>query len=262
MLHKLARRALPAVAVAALAGLAVGAYARYAARSSSRSHKPTFTLAASPASTAITAGSTARYRLALRRRHFPWAVRFEIARPLPKGVLVSFKPRRTRGRGSTLTISTRTWTVPHVYRLVLVARHGRLKRRLTLTLRVTSATARTPRLEIAGNASAPLQPGVPEPIDLQITNTNPATVSVTGVTASLQTVRAPHATAALPCTLADFVLRQYQGPLPLSIPASATRSLAQLGIDAALWPHVTIVDRATNQDGCQDATVTFAFGGT
>jgi hypothetical protein len=263
---KIATRAMPATAAAAVAALSLGAYTGYAARSASSRHKPTFALTASPARDTIAAGSTAGYRLSLHRRHFPWAINVRVQRPLPRGAAVQLAPSRTLSSRSTVTIRTRSWTPPGSYHLILRATHGSIRRQVVLTLTVaatspgsSTVTTALPRIAIAGNADVPLEPGVPDGINLQITNPNSVAVVVTRLTASLQSVRAPKATAALPCTLGDFALRQYSGPLPLTIPASSTRSLAQLGDAPAQWPQVSIIDRPTNQDGCQGATVTLAY---
>ena len=57
-------------------------------------------------------------------------------------------------------------------------------------------------------------------------------------------------------------MQQYSGTFPLTVPASSTRSLAQLGVQPAFWPQVSIINRPTDQDGCQGATVTLAYSGS
>jgi hypothetical protein len=46
------------------------------------------------------------------------------------------------------------------------------------------------------------------------------------------------------------------------VPASSTRTLAELGVPAAQWPQISIIDLPTNQDGCRTASVTLAYAGT
>jgi hypothetical protein len=265
---RIARRAMPAAAAAALAALSLGAFAGYAARMASRHGTPAFTLTASPAQNTITAGSSSGYRLVLHRRRFPWAITFKLQRPLPKGVAARFAPTRTLRSRSTLTLRTRTSTPAGVYHLTLRARHGRIVSRVVLTLTVAgplggggTGTAGSPPFGIAGNAAAPLEPGVPEGIDLLISNPSSKALVVTGLTAAVQSVSAPNATASLPCTLSDFSTQQYSGPFPLAVPASSTRTLSQLGVAPEQWPQVSIIDRPTDQDGCQGATVTLAYSG-
>jgi hypothetical protein len=264
----IARRAMPATAVVAVAALSLGAYTGYAQNSAHRHRKPSFKVTATPAKDTIAAGSTAGYRLFIRRHWFPWAVNFRLGRPLPRGAAVHFTVRRTLKSRSTLTIRTRAWTPPGVYHLTLRAKHGRVTKRITLTLTVAgsspgggTAPVAIPEFSLSGNAAAPLEPGVPEGIDLQISNPNTLPLVVAGLSASVRSVSAPNATPSLPCTLSDFSMQQYSGPLPLTVPASSTRTLAQLGVPPGQWPQVSIIDRPTDQDGCQGATVTLAYSG-
>ncbi len=114
---------------------------------------------------------------------------------------------------------------------------------------------------ITGNVEGPLQLGVPQPIDLRITNPNTSPLVITDLTASVAAVSAPRATPSLPCTLRDFSIQAFSGTLPLTVPASSTRSLAELGVPAAQWPQISIIDLPTNQDGCRAASLTLAYGG-
>ncbi len=266
---KIVSRAIPATAIAAvaalsLAALSLGAYTGYAAKS--RRHKPTFKVTATPAKDTISAGSTAGYSLSLHRHRFPWAITFSLGRTLPRGATVHFTPRRTLKSRSTLTIRTRSWTAPGVYHVTLRAGHGKVVKRMTLTLTVAGSTpgggtvpVAIPRFSISGNPTAPLEPGVPEGINLQISNPNTVPIVISSLTASVRSVGAPNATPSLPCTLNDFSMQQYSGPLPLTVPASRTMSLAQLGASSVQWPQVSIIDLPTDQDGCHGATVTLAY---
>ncbi len=266
---KIARRTIPATAVVALAALSLGAYTGYAHNSARRHHKPTFKITATPAKDTITAGSTAGYRLFVHRHRFPWAIRFSLRTKLPHGARARFTVRRTFKSRSTLTIRTRAWTPPGVYQLTLRAKHGKVVKRMTLTLTIAdpsspggdTAPVSIPQFTISGSPATPLWPGVPQGLDLQITNPNPESVIISSLSATVQSVSAPRATASLPCTLADFAMQPYAGSLPLTVPASSTTTLAQLGVPSAEWPQVSIIDRSSDQDGCQGATVTLAYSG-
>ena len=113
---------MPATAVVAVAALSLGAYTGFAQNSARRHHKPTFKLTATPSKDTITAGSTAGYRLFIRRQRFPWAIRFSLRTKLPRGATARFTARRTFKSRSTLTIRTRAWTVPGVYQLTPLKR--------------------------------------------------------------------------------------------------------------------------------------------
>jgi hypothetical protein len=94
-----------------------------------------------------------------------------------------------------------------------------------------------------------------------LTNPSAQNLGITGLSVGIQQITAPSATAALPCTSGDFSIRQFSGSFPLVIPASRTRTLAQLGIPAAQWPQVTVLNRPVDQDGCKGASLTLTYTG-
>ena len=288
---RITRRALPASAAAALAALSVGAVAGYAARSSLRApSKPGFSLRARPTLVALRAGSVAHYRITIRRHHFGGRVTLTLSTRPPSGATARFSPARTRRSSSTLTIRTRSGMAVGRYRIHLRARAGKLTRSIWITLSIVSAASGsgtatgagtgtgtgtksatgtgtgTGNVElspfaITGDFQGPLAPGALRAIDLQITNPNASPREVTQLTASVRALSAPQATAALPCTPSEFSVRQFSGHLPLTVPASSTRSLAELGIPAAQWPQISLIDLPTDQNGCQAASLTLAYAG-
>ena len=284
-------RALPVSAAAALAALSVGAVAGYAARSSVPTHsKPGFSLRARPTLATVAAGSVARYRITIRRHHFAGRVSLTLSTRIPTGATARFSPARTRRSSSTLTILTRSQMAVGRYRIHVRARAGKLTRSILITLSIVSSASGSGTatgagtgtgtgtksatgtgtatgnvtlspFAITGDFQGPLEPGVLRAIDLQITNPNAAPLVVTQLTASVRALSAPQATASLPCPLSGFSLRQFSGHLPLTVPASSTRSLAELGIPAAQWPQISLMDLSTNQNGCQAASLTLAYAG-
>lgn len=122
-----------------------------------------------------------------------------------------------------------------------------------------AASVGVPSFSISGDVADPLEPGVPGPIDVTITNPGPSPLALSGLTVTISALTAPQASNALPCTLADFAVQQYSGPYPLLIPASSTRSLEALGLPVPDWPQVTLVDQPHNQDGCQRASLTLLY---
>lgn len=283
---------LSLTAAAALAALSVGADAGYSARSAHVTPKRGFTLRAAPAQTAVSAGSAARYRITIRRHRFAGRVTLSVSPRPPAGTAARFSPSRTRRSSATLTVLTPRQMAPGLYRIHLRARGGKLTRSSWLTLTIAASpagptghgttgpgttgpattgpgttapptspvTAGQPFV-IAGNVQGALQPGVPQPIDLQITNPNASPLVVNSLTASVSAISAPQATASLPCTLSDFSVQAFSGSLPLTVPASSTRTLAELGVPTAQWPQISIIDLPTNQDGCRTASVTLAYAG-
>jgi hypothetical protein len=268
-------RALPMTAATALVMLSVGADAGYSASPARHlSTKRGFSLRAAPATAVVHAGSAVRYRITIRRHDFAGRVTLRISPRPPSGATARFSPARTRRSSSTLTILTRTQMAPGRYRIHLRARSGKLARSswLTLTIAATPSSSTSfgtgrgtvglAPFAIAGNVAGPLEPGALRPIDLQITNPNAFPLVVKDLRASVQALSAPAATASFPCTLSDFSVQPFSGPLPLTVPASSTRSLADLGVPAAQWPQISLLDLQTNQDGCRAASVTLAYSGT
>jgi hypothetical protein len=110
---------------------------------------------------------------------------------------------------------------------------------------------------VSGNLAALLYPGTSQVLDLVFTNPNssPVTVAANGV---------------------DIVISTNSGGCPASpnfsvdrglttgvtIPADSTRSLAQLGVPAADWPVIGMIDTHTNQDACEGATLTLNYSVT
>jgi hypothetical protein len=276
---KIASKATLATVIAALAAFSAGPDAGLAA---THHVKPGFSLRVAQASVAVSVGSTATYKLSIRRTHFTGKVTLKIATKLPSGSTARFSANRTRRASSTLTVRTSGRTAPGSYRLQLSAKGGKLTKSSSLTLTVAKAQAsgpanggtvtggtlngstlsiQPPSFTIAGSVDGPLEPGTPRPLNLQITNPNPRPLIVSGLSTSIRTVNAPAATAALPCTLSGFSAQQFSGRLPLTVPASSTRTLAQLGVPAAQWPQISIVNLPTNQDGCKGASLALAYAG-
>jgi hypothetical protein len=290
---------LSLTAAAALAALSVGTDAGYSARSARHvTAKRGFTVRAAPAQAAVTAGSPALYRITLRRHRFAGRVALSISPRPPAGTTARFSPPRTRRSSSTLTILTPRQIAPGLYRIHLRAKGGKLTRSSWLMLTIAASPAGTTGhgttgpgttgpgttgpgttgpgttgpgtgqptggqpFVIAGNVDGPLQLGELRPIDLQITNPNASPLVVNSLTASVGSISAPLATPSLPCTLSDFSVQAFSGSLPLTVPASSTRTLAELGVPAAQWPQISIIDLPTNQDGCRTASVTLAYAGT
>ena len=288
--------ALPLTAAAALA-LSTGA--GHSARSARHvTPQAGFSLRSAPAQAAVRAGSAALYRITIRRHGFGGRVTLRISPRPPAGATARFSPSRTRRSSATLTILTPRQMAPGLYRIHLRARGGKLTRSSWLTLTIAASPAGTTGpgttgpgttgagttgpgttgpgttgpgtgqgngglqpFAIAGNVEGPLQLGAPRPIDLQITNPNTSPLVITDLIASVSAVSAPQATPSLPCTVGDFSVQAFSGPLPLTVPASSTRSLAELGVPTAQWPQISIIDLPTNQDGCRGASLTLAYGG-
>lgn len=232
-----------------------------------------FQLVADPVSQRITAGSVARYQISLIRGHYRGKVKLALARPRA-GLAAGLARAGTRANGSALrsgvtlrvsdkrallTVMTGLSLAPRVYVLKVSAAGGPFRKYLTLGLVVVPPQAAP--FTISGKF-APLWPGVSAPVDLALTNPSSQPITVSSLKVALVRISAPHATGALPCSAADFGVRQFSGSYPLTVPARATVHLSALGVSAALQPQVTMLDRPVDQDGCEGATLTLSYSGT
>jgi hypothetical protein len=112
---------------------------------------------------------------------------------------------------------------------------------------------------IAGNTAKPISPGVSSPIDLEFTNPTDSPLSVIKLWVTLREVSAPDADESHPCVVGDFAVDQAAGGLGFTIAAHATKSLSDLRLTNATWPHVGMRDRPVNQDGCKGASLSLGY---
>ena len=111
---------------------------------------------------------------------------------------------------------------------------------------------------IAGHAAEPISPGVMVPLDLEFTNPHDVPLSVTDLSVTVQEVSAQNADGLHPCAVRDFAVVQLSSSLGITIAARATSTLTSLGVPRPGLPHVGMIDRSVNQDGCKRAFLTLA----
>ncbi len=110
---------------------------------------------------------------------------------------------------------------------------------------------------ISGNppAGALLSPGAAAvPLNLVLTNPHPAPITVQSVTVSVT------GTSAGGCGAANFSVSQQLLATP-TVPARATVSLQEVGVDQSYWPQLRMLD-AGDQDACRNASVNLSYAGT
>jgi len=113
---------------------------------------------------------------------------------------------------------------------------------------------------ISGNAVGPLSPGVTQGLALRLSNPYNFSIRVGSVDAAV--------TKATPssCTLAVANLQVVGLSAPVDIPANSSvtlgSSLAPGASWPAGWPTITMVNSASNQDTCKNATFTLSYSGT
>jgi ABC-type glycerol-3-phosphate transport system substrate-binding protein len=83
-------------------------------------------------------------------------------------------------------------------------------------------------------------------------NTNPGTVYVNDVNATIASVTGPNITVPNPCTAADYQLNGF----PVSVDAEVASGTAQGNWTGA---SIQMLNPATNQDGCKGATVNLTY---
>lgn len=115
---------------------------------------------------------------------------------------------------------------------------------------------------IAGDAVRPLSPGRAAAIDVRFTNPRGSRLRVTVLRVRVRAVRAPNADRSHPCGRRDFSVRQARLGPRVVVPARSSRSLGDLGLRRWRWPHVRMINRPVNQDGCKGATLTLSYRGT
>jgi hypothetical protein len=219
----------------------------------------TFTLAASPSSQTATAGTVTSYGVAISRASLSGPVTLSVASGLPDGATASFAPNPATASSSTLTVTTSDATTPDgTYDIVIDGTSAGVSATTTATLVVS-----TPKgsFTISGGVDGMLAPGVSQPIYLAITNPYNFDISVTNVTVAVQSVSAPNADAAHPCTPSDYSVTQFSGAYPMKVKSSRTSTLSGLGLPQSQLPRVGMINRPINQDGCKGADISLKYSG-
>ncbi|RAX18223.1 hypothetical protein DC347_01755 [Pseudarthrobacter sp. AG30] len=222
-------------------------------------------VAATPDSVTVPPGATAVYTLQLARNNFPAAVSFSVQGGLPAGATATFSPSPTTGNSSTLQVATTAASPTGSYNLYLVGTGkdaaGKSQYAYANVQLVLDSTIK--QFTLSGNVPGTLSPGTSAALDLQISNPNNKSVSLTNLSVAIAGVtRSADATARnLACTAADFALTQYSGPYPLMAPTGSS-SLSGLRLAQSAWPRVGMLDSSRNQDGCKGATLQLTYSGS
>ena len=279
-LARTARRTAPGCVVVAALILSTGVCTGDARTIGHAEPRHNFTLALKSRAVTLRPGASARITVVIHRRHLPGVVRLGIASKLPHGLSAHFTPRKARGWHSVLTLRATSWLAPgrYVIKVRGSERHRVRTTRLIITVSQPARTGGVPggtpgtasgsgsgtadagsSFSITGDAGGALEPGILEPIDLEIENPNSASLTLNSLTAAVSSVNAPQATSSLPCTASDFAVQQYSGLLPLVVAPETRVSLQQLGVPQSEWPGVSMLDRTSNQDGCQGASLRLSY---
>jgi hypothetical protein len=223
-----------------------------------------FSLSATPASVTIAPGASAAYSVAIARNSFPGPVTLSVMGGLPSGSVSTFSPNPVSGGSSTLQITTSASATAGNYTLYLVGSGvdsaGKTQYAYASAQLVIDSGLK--QFTLSGNLSG-LAPGTTLPLDLQIANPNPKSLSLTNISVSIAGVTrtADAISRNLPCGVADYTVTQYAGPYPFTVP-SGDSSLSRLRIDSSSWPKTGMIDTPSNQDGCKGATLQLTYSGS
>jgi hypothetical protein len=116
---------------------------------------------------------------------------------------------------------------------------------------------------IAGDATTVLTPGSVAALNLTLTNTGDVDLMIVKLQVEVVGIDAPRADNHLPCSIADFAVRQLNPTdVVYRLPARSKRSLKSLALPPAAWPAIIMVNRPANQDGCQGAELRLHYTGS
>jgi hypothetical protein len=237
----------------------------YAAGQQSAPQKPGILVQVTPSTRNVDQGQATSYSATVSSTGgFAGTVVMAVA-GLPAGTASSFSPSSVKlTAGSTaqlsLNVSTASSTAAGDYDLTLTGQSGAIQSASVQTQLKVKAPLRV--FGLSGGVAGLLSPGTSRSLDLGFSNPDKSidvgnlTVSITGV------VRTTKAIAAnLPCTAQDYAVTQYSGRYPLTVP-SGSSSLSQLGVTAAQWPRIAMLDTPRLQDGCKGAVLQLAYSGS
>ncbi len=225
-------------------------------------------LGVSPASQSVQQGQPAGYTLTVAPTGgFTGGVSLT-ASGLPSGATASFAPSTVTVSSSAtstsiLTVTTASTTPVGSYTITISGSSGKQVNSTTAGLTVNPSqpvvnSTKNKSFTIGGDLSGQLAPGAPDrPLNLIISNPNNQSLAVTDLTVTVH-----HTSAGAACDPGNFTVAQYRGPYPLTVPASGTASLSQLGVPSSVWPQVRMLDLTKNQDACKNVTVTLAYSGS
>jgi hypothetical protein len=113
-----------------------------------------------------------------------------------------------------------------------------------------------------GRLGGTLAPGVSLPVDLKLFNPHAFALRILSLSVRVRSVSAANASRRDPCTTRDFFSSAFTGHYGFRLGSRRKISLGGLGFSTQQWPHVGMVERSVNQDGCKQATVTLVYAGT
>jgi hypothetical protein len=270
--------------------LVVGVCAAVAAAtdrvSSGRGSAPLFSVRGTRGTRRVVTGGAARFRLTIVRnrppepkaggeqaaavgqpdvdRPFAGPVRLSVGR-LPAGITARFRRDPVRGTGTELVLVVAARTRPGNDRIVVRGHADGETAAASLRLVLSSPMRRPTRGSFSitdGRLGGTLAPGVSLPVDLKLFNPHAFALRILSLSVRVRSVSAANASRRDPCTTRDFFSSAFTGHYGFRLGSRRKISLGGLGFSTQQWPHVGMVERSVNQDGCKQATVTLVYAGT
>ncbi len=227
------------------------------------STKKGVTIQATPASRTVDQGDTVTYSVALTSANgFSGTVTPTVS-GLPASTTAVFAPASvTLGSGKAatvvLTVATSATTPNGKADLTLSTTAGDSQAAAVVVQLFVQAAKKT--FSISGNLGQLLTPGSTLPLNPSFANPNNKTLALSNLSVTIAGITRTQAAVAagLPCTMADYVVTNYSGGYPLTLPVGPS-TLSNLKSSSAVWPKITMLDTALNQDGCKGATLQLAY---
>ena len=217
---------------------------------------PSFSLVLTPASLSVDAGSQGTYNVALTRTGgFTSTISLSLSGSLPAGVMNSFSPTSLTGTASssTLTIAIDSSAKAGSTAITVTGTSSGLSASAQGTLVIAKPQGKP--FTISGNVTG-LAPGVSQPINLELFNTNKGVISVTNLTVSLTS------TSKSSCDASNFEVKQYTGAYPIAVPPNASILLSAVPIASGYRPAITMLNSSDNQDGCKGVSLSLSYSGS
>lgn len=221
------------------------------------------TIQSNPASRTVDRGDTVTYSVALTSTNgFSGSVTPTVS-GLPASTTAAFAPASvTLGAGKAatvvLTVATSATTPEGKTDLTLATAAGDSQAAGVVVQLFVQAAKKT--FTISGNLGQLLTPGARIPLNPSFANPNNKSLALSSLSVSIAGITRTQAAVAagLPCTTADYVVTNYSGGYPLTLPVGSS-TLQNIKPSPAVWPQIAMLDTALNQDGCKGATLQLAY---
>lgn len=223
------------------------------------------TIQVNPSSRTVDRGDPVSYSVSLTSTNgFSGSVAPTVS-GLPASTTAAFAPASVAlGSGKTatvtLTVATTATTPEGKADLTIATAAGASQADAIVVQLYVQSSKKT--FTISGNLDTPLAPGAAVGLNLSFANPNTQSLALNSLSVSISGITRTQAavSAGRPCTASDYVVTNYSGSYPLTVPVGSS-SLQSLHVDPALWPKIAMLDTTLNQDGCKGATLQLAYSG-